>query len=176
MIRDDAIMISLEERYENLKKTIQECGSYLLTESDDTIKYNLFEEFSIDVISFLHEDTLNLFLDEGSIGNIKGKWCYKEKPILGETYFFELNIDEFERNEITILSDEQFSPSVCFRDECVKFKGICEEIDDVYVIRFAIDWIEMISIENDDFKIKKGDAISFSLNYDRIGIYPYYVE
>ena len=60
-------MISLEERYQNFKKTIQECGSYLLTESDDTIKHNLFEEFSIDVISFLHEDTLNLFLDEGMI-------------------------------------------------------------------------------------------------------------
>ena len=25
---------------------------------------NLFEEFSIDVISFLHEDTLNLFLED----------------------------------------------------------------------------------------------------------------
>lgn len=61
------MMISLEERYENFKKTIQECGSYLLTESDDTIKHNLFEEFSVDVISFLHEDTLNLFLDEGMI-------------------------------------------------------------------------------------------------------------
>ena len=60
-------MISLEERYQNFKKTIQECGSYLLTESDDTIKHNLFEEFSIDVISFLHEDTLNLFLDQGMI-------------------------------------------------------------------------------------------------------------
>lgn len=108
-----------------------------------------------------------------SIGNIKGKWCYKEKPILGETYFFELSIDEFERNEIEILGDEQFSPSVYLRDDCVEFKGICEEIDDVYVIRFAIDWIEMISIENDDFTIKKGDIISFSLNYDRIGIYPY---
>ena len=60
-------MISLEERYQNFKKTIQECGSYLLTESDDTIKHNLFEEFSIDVISFLHEDTLNLFWDEGMI-------------------------------------------------------------------------------------------------------------
>lgn len=60
-------MISLEERYQNFKKTIQECGGYLLTESDDTIKHNLFEEFSIDVISFLHEDTLNLFLDEGMI-------------------------------------------------------------------------------------------------------------
>lgn len=67
MIRGDEMMISLEERYENFKKTIQECGSYLLAESDDTIKHNLFEEFSIDVISFLHEDTLNLFLDEGMI-------------------------------------------------------------------------------------------------------------
>ena len=108
-----------------------------------------------------------------SIGNIKGKWCYKEKPILGEIYFFELSIDEIERDEITALGDEMFNPSVYFRDECVEFKGICEEIDDVYVIRFAIDWIEMISIENDDFTIKKGDTISFSLNYDRIGIYPY---
>ena len=62
-------MISLEEKYDNLKKTIQECGSFLLTENDDTIKDNLFEEFSIDVISFLHEDTLNLFLDEGMIDN-----------------------------------------------------------------------------------------------------------
>lgn len=50
-------MISLEKRYENFKSTIEECGSYLLLEDDDTIKHNLFEEFSIDVISFLHEDT-----------------------------------------------------------------------------------------------------------------------
>ena len=108
-----------------------------------------------------------------SIGGLKGKWCHKEPPILGETYFFELNINEFDRNEILILCDEQFSPSVCCRDRCVEFKGICEEIDDIYVIRLAIDWIEMISIENDDFTIKKGDAISFSLSYDCIGIYPY---
>ena len=108
-----------------------------------------------------------------SIGSIKGKWRYKESPILGETYFFELNIDEIDRNEISILCDEQFRPSVCFRDKCVEFKGICEEIDDIYVVRLAVDWIEMICIGNDDFTIKKGDAISFSLNYDRIGIYPY---
>lgn len=41
----------------------------MLTESDDTIKHNLFEEFSIDAISFLHEDTLNLLLDEGMIND-----------------------------------------------------------------------------------------------------------
>ena len=69
MIRGIEMIISLEERYENFKKTIQECGSYLLTESDDTIKHNLFEEFSIDAISFLHEDTLNLLLDEGMIND-----------------------------------------------------------------------------------------------------------
>ena len=68
MIRGDK-MISLEKRYENFKSTIDECGSYLLLEDDDTIKHNLFEEFSIDIISFLHEDTLNLFLDEGMIDN-----------------------------------------------------------------------------------------------------------
>lgn len=108
-----------------------------------------------------------------SIGSIKGKWCDKENPILGETYFFELNIDEFDRNKISILSDEQFRPSVYFRDKYVKFRGICEAIDDIYIIRFAIDWIEMISIENDDFTIKKGDAVLFSLDYDCIDIYPY---
>ena len=68
MIRGDK-MISLEKRYENFKSTIEECGSYLLLEDDDTIKHNLFEEFSIDISSFLHEDTLNLFLDEGMIDN-----------------------------------------------------------------------------------------------------------
>jgi len=62
-------MISLEERYENFKSTIEECGSYLLREADNVIEYNLFEEFSVDVVSFLHEDTLNLLLDEGMIDN-----------------------------------------------------------------------------------------------------------
>lgn len=68
MIRGE-IMITLEERYENFKNAIEECGSYLLLEDDDTIKHNLFEEFSVDVVSFLHEDTLNLFVDEGMIDN-----------------------------------------------------------------------------------------------------------
>ncbi len=62
-------LISLEERYQNFKSTIEVCGSYLLTESDDTIEYNIFEEFTVGVISFVHEDTLNMFLDEGMIDN-----------------------------------------------------------------------------------------------------------
>ena len=53
-------MISLEERYQNFKKTIQECGSYLLTESDDTIKYNLDKGYTLLLLngasSFLKAD------------------------------------------------------------------------------------------------------------------------
>lgn len=108
-----------------------------------------------------------------SIGTIKGKWCYKESPIVGKTYFFELSIEELNRDKISIIDDEQFHPSVYLDDKQVQFKGICEAIDDIYVIRFSIDWIEMISIENDDFTIKEGDSISFSLSYKCIDIYPY---
>lgn len=109
-----------------------------------------------------------------AIGNIKGEWCCKEIPILGQTYFFELNIGEIDRKAVSVICDEQFCPSVNLDDDHIKFEGICEEIDDVYVVRFSDDWIEMISIENDDFSIKKGDVISFSISYDCIGIYPYY--
>lgn len=109
------------------------------------------------------------------IGNIKGQWCFKEKPVLGETYFFELNIGDLDRKEISVIVDEQFCSSVDFNDNRVQFKGICEEIDDVYVIRFSDDWIEMISIDNDDFSIRIGDAVSFSISYDCVGIYPYFI-
>lgn len=108
-----------------------------------------------------------------SVGSIKGRWCYNEEPILEETYFFELSISEIDRSKISIFRDEEFRVSVNLCDTQVLFKGVCEEIDDVYVIRFAKDWIEMITIENDDFSIKKGDGISFSISYDNIGIYPY---
>lgn len=94
------------------------------------------------------------------IGSIKGKWCNAEKPVQGETYFFELNIDDFDRNLISIIYDESFTPSVNYRNNCVEFKGICEAIDDIYIVRFAIDWIEMIAIKNDDFTIRKGMCIS----------------
>lgn len=109
------------------------------------------------------------------IGNIKGEWYCHEIPILGETYFFELHISDLDKNEILVMGDKQFCPSVDFSENRVQFKGICEKIDDVYVIRFSCDWIEMISIKNDDFQIKKGDVVCFSISYDRIGIYPYFM-
>ena len=122
-----------------------------------------------------YENNRVYVIGDTSIGNLKGEWCDKETPVLGETYFFELNMDDLDIKEISVIDSEQFCSSIRFSDNQVQFKGICEEIDDVYVIRFCDDWIEMIAIENDDFSIKKGDAVTFSISYDRIGIYPYEV-
>lgn len=108
-----------------------------------------------------------------SVGIVKGIWHYREKPVMNDEYFFELSIDEIDRSEISIVCQESFCPEVYLSDERVFFRGICEEIDDIYVIRFSIDWIELIAVENDDFSIKRGDCISFSISCDCIGIYPY---
>lgn len=60
-------MLSIEERYELFKNTIEECGTDILLESEDTIEYNLFEEFAVDAVSFLHENMLDALLEEGMI-------------------------------------------------------------------------------------------------------------
>lgn len=54
--------ISVEELMELYVETLANCGTYLLNEDDETIDYNIFEEFDIGVISFLHHDSLNKLL------------------------------------------------------------------------------------------------------------------
>lgn len=107
------------------------------------------------------------------IGSIKGIWHYSELPVLNYSYFFELTIGEIDRNEISIINKDNFFPGVSTDGKQVSFSGICEEIDDIYVVRFAPDWIEMIEVKNDDFVIRKDDVISFSINCNSIFIYPY---
>lgn len=60
-------MLSIEERYELFQNTLEECGIDILKESDDIIEYQLFEEFAVDAISFLHENMLDTLLCEGLI-------------------------------------------------------------------------------------------------------------
>lgn len=60
-------MLSIEERYELFKNTLDECGTNILSESEAVIEYKLFEEFAIDAVSFLHENMLNILLDEEMI-------------------------------------------------------------------------------------------------------------
>ena len=69
---------------------------------------------------------------------------------------------------------QNYNSSVYVDDENVIFTGLCEDIDDeVYYLRFSIDWLEMLEIHVISDKKKKGDYISFSSNWRNIRIYPY---
>lgn len=50
--------ISADRLMESYIDTLQKCGTYLLTMSDDDIEYYIFEEFDIGATTFLHDDTL----------------------------------------------------------------------------------------------------------------------
>lgn len=106
-----------------------------------------------------------------SIGSIKGRWICETKPVIGEDYFIELALPEVGRKSVTV--SEQNQNSVCIQDDMIVFTGICENIDDVYDIRFDIDWLEIVEIGNDDFEINIGDRVLFSVKYDSIEVYPY---
>lgn len=121
----------------------------------------------------LDEDSL---LVEGitGIGKVGGAWKYKDKPVLGENYCFELDIDSIEDEKVSIEKDEKdFSPEVYIDKDKVFFKGVVEQIDDIYVVRFSGDWIEMIEIEHDNHRINTGDCIKFCQTKRKISIFPY---
>lgn len=49
--------------YEYFLDTLSHCGSFIFGSSKEEIEYEIFEEFDIGVISFLHEDSLKQLLD-----------------------------------------------------------------------------------------------------------------
>lgn len=106
-----------------------------------------------------------------AIGDIKGIWHYKNIPLLGESYNIELEFGAIDRNSV-IINTSVTSANSRIIDDKVIFTGLCEDIDEVYYLRFS-DGLEMLDITNDDFTIKKGDFLSFSLSVIEIGIYPY---
>ncbi len=59
--------VSIEKLMELYVDTISKCGTYLLSEDDVVIGYNIFEEFDTGVISFLHTDSLQKLNDAGLI-------------------------------------------------------------------------------------------------------------
>lgn len=63
--------ISTEELLELYNDTMKKCGTYLLNEENDTIAYNIFEEFDIGVHSYLHIDSLTRLFDAGLISRYK---------------------------------------------------------------------------------------------------------
>ena len=125
------------------------------------------------VNTFFEDNTLLVEGDTG-IGKVSGVWKNKDKPILGECYNFELDIEALEDEKVIVLNDDKnISTEVYIDKDKVFFKGIVEQIDDIYVVRFSGDWIEMIEIEQDNHRINTGDCIKFCQTKRKISIFPY---
>lgn len=108
-----------------------------------------------------------------NIGIVKGIWKSKERPILCKHYSVEMDYREFER-QISIEQSQNVYTEICQIDNTVHFCGKCEDMDeDVYYIRFAVDWLDMVEIPEGEVELKQGDFVSFSVKFDSIWIYPY---
>lgn len=68
-------MLTVEERYDWALHTLKECGEFLLSENDETVGYLIFEEFCVDVFSFLSDENLQLFIGEQIISEAVGEKC-----------------------------------------------------------------------------------------------------
>lgn len=117
--------------------------------------------------------TSDVIIIEGTteIGTIKGVWKYGEEPVVGKAYSVELSIENLHKEQIWVEKNMK-EPKTYMEGEYVYFIGTCEDIDEVYYIRFALDWLEMIEVDADNI-INIGDCILFKQSYDLIDIYPY---
>ena len=60
-------MLTVDERYELFKSVLVKCSSNILTKNDKEFKYIIFEDLGVEINSFLHDTSLNTFIEEGYI-------------------------------------------------------------------------------------------------------------
>ena len=107
-----------------------------------------------------------------TIGTSKGIWNHEEPPAIGERYYVELSIDH--AGELDGPQKDDLFPSVHLSKDAVIFNGICEGMDDeVYYIRFNMEWLEMLDRDVITHKKEEGESVSFSAGIYDIQIYPY---
>lgn len=105
------------------------------------------------------------------IGKLKGVWKYREQPVVKYTYFIELSYEKFEK-KISQSPVHNFGTFIC--DDMVVFNCQVEDIDeDIYYVRFATDWLDMVERESNCVQLDKGSFASFTVRYEDIWIYPY---
>lgn len=117
------------------------------------------------------ENNITFVSGNTHIGKIKGIWKSSVTPVIMQRYNIEIDFGVIDRNSI-IINKESTDVNSEIIDDRVVFTGLCEDIDEIYYIRL-FDGLEMLDIKNDDFTIRKGDFITFSVKFSKIGIYPY---
>ncbi|MBR1823100.1 MAG: hypothetical protein IJ779_02570 [Ruminococcus sp.] len=122
------------------------------------------------VITIENENDTTFVTGSTGVGYIKGVWRAEEAPVNGKRYQIELDFPAVDKSAVSVTTADR-SARILGDKTC--FTGICEEIDEVCYIRFAVDSLEMLDITDIDETIKKGDNLSFALPFEEIGIYPY---
>lgn len=127
--------------------------------------------FRIDEIAYEY-DQIIVVTGKTQVGEIKGVWKYREKPVKNQRYFVELAYDIFEK-KISKSLDKILSVSM---NEYVNiFYGEIDGMDEeVFYIRFADDWLDMMDIREDESsELISGDYVTYSVKYQNTEIYPY---
>lgn len=103
---------------------------------------------------------------------MKGIWTNNVIPDKGDVCHIELDFNDYSQS-ITRLYNSAPAKVTIWEDKTC-FVGYCEDMDeDIYYIRFASDWLEMIEIPENKTKIEKGDFVTFSVKNKDIRMYPY---
>ena len=130
----------------------------------------------IKVIGIVQKKDLTVVGCETDIGICHGVWrSRKIKAVPDKTYAAEFTLADISCEDVTKCGDDcTDSAGVYMSDDTVCFRGVCEDYDgEVYYIRFADDWLQMLYIEEDEQHFRPGDMLFFRLRYDRVEIYPY---
>lgn len=101
----------MQKLYDYFLDTLSHCGSFILDSNEKYIQYEIFEEFDIGVISFLHENSLKQLLDSKLITfDIYNKCLLLRKKILKLQELGLWKIDLIKTNEkwkeVIMLCDE----------------------------------------------------------------------
>lgn len=91
--------------------TLSHCGSFIFDSSKEDIEYQIFEEFDIGIISFLHENSLKQLLDSKLITSEVYNKCLLLRKQVFELQELDLwKIDLIKTNEkwsdVILLCDE----------------------------------------------------------------------
>lgn len=103
--------ISEQELLVFFNDTLEKCGTFLLKEDDETIEYNIYEDFDIGVHSFLHKESLQKLYETGLISLEKlNKSILLRDKVIELQNSNEWGIEHFRISEkwkkIMILSDK----------------------------------------------------------------------
>lgn len=112
------------------------------------------------------------------IGILKGIWKGREEIVVGNTYNVELEIEKYYNlKDVSNRSYNEYPEERIriFTDKnTVTFCGIIESKDeDVYYIRYASDWLDMIEIPDNTPQIPIDHYIEICADAENILIYPY---